>query len=315
MNIELVCIDCWKELERKPAALDCLGCGAHYPLVDGIADFSGGVYYDSFDPAIDQLSATHLAGLELELDGSVRRIRDFYIPMIRESLPSAASVLDAGCGNGVSVDVLRDAGFEAWGNDLSQLRQHQWRERRSREKLVVASALRLPFPDGSFDVVISSGVIEHIGVSETAAPNYAVQPLPGQRELRTAYIRELGRVLRPDGRIFLDCPHGSFPIDFWHGNRPGTPRFHSLREGFLPSFGEVRSLARAAFADARVRARSPHLRLQFRQSAGHLHGRLFSLPFSAMFRLMKRRGFRWMARTPLNPFLVVEIRKGYTARD
>ena len=309
MGIALVCIDCRKELDREHASLVCVQCGARYPVVDGIADFSRGEYYDSFDPQQDQLTATHLQGLELEVEGSLRRIRDYYIPLVREVAPHASRILDVGCGNGVSVDMLRGAGFEAWGNDLSQLRQHQWKQRSSRESLVVASALQLPFPGNSFDIVISSGVMEHIGVTETPAPHYTVRALPNQRELRVAYLRECGRVLRPGGRIFLDFPHGSFPIDFWHGNRPGTPRLHSVREPFLPSFGEVRSLAIDALGSSAVRPLSPYRRLQFKQAAGHLHGRLLSVPFSALFRLMRWPGFRWLAGTAVNPFLVVEIRK------
>jgi SAM-dependent methyltransferase len=305
----LVCIQCRTRLTHAGTSMNCPSCGRSYPIADGIVDFAVGEYYDSFDPERDQLSATHLEGLSLEIEGSIRRMRDFYIPLIRETVPDAKRVLDAGCGNGVSVDILRESGFDAWGNDLSELRKHQWKERASRESLVVASALRLPFEDDAFDVVISSGVIEHIGVIESPAPNYGVRGVANQRELRVEYLRELGRVVRPEGRIFLDCPHGSFPIDFWHGNRPGTPRLHSPREPFLPSFGEVKRLAAEALGNASVRARSPHRRLQFKQAAGHLHGRLLSAPFSVMFRLMNQPGFRWLAGTALNPFLVVEIRK------
>jgi SAM-dependent methyltransferase len=289
--------------------MDCPACGRSYPIAHSIVDFAVGEYYDSFDPERDQLTATHLEGLALEIEGSIRRMRDFYIPRIREGVPGATKVLDAGCGNGVSVDVLREAGFDAWGNDLSELRKHQWRERASREFLVVASALKLPFEDDAFDVVISSGVIEHIGVTETPAPHYAVRGVANQRELRVEYLRELGRVVRPGGRIFLDCPNGSFPIDFWHGNRPGTPRLHSPLEPFLPSFGQVKRLTADALPGSEVRALSPHRRLQFKQAAGHLHGRLLSAPFSALFRMMQAPGLRWLAGTPMNPFLVVEIRK------
>jgi SAM-dependent methyltransferase len=305
----LVCVDCRTALHRLDNVLRCESCGSSFPVEAGIADFARGHYYDSFDPERDTLTEEHVRGLELEFEGSVRRIADFYIPLMKRVAPAVSRILDAGCGNGVSVDVLRRAGFDAWGNDLSELRKFQWREREHRENLVVASALQLPFPGGYFDAVISSGVVEHIGVAETPAPHYSVRPLANQRELRVDYLRELARVVRPGGHVFIDCPNGAFPIDFWHGNSPGSPRVHSLRENFLPSFREVRTLAEVAVPGAKIRAHSPRRRLQFKQSASHMHGRFLRAPLSLAFRAMEIAGFRWLARTAINPFLVVEVSK------
>lgn len=270
----------------------------------GIADFSGGRYYDRFDPETD-LRPEHAEGLELELEGTRRRMLDFYAPM----MPAGARVLDCGCGNGLSVDLLDDAEFDAWGNDVSTLRKWQWRERRRRDRLVVASALSLPFEDASFDVVVSSGVIEHIGVEETGVPRYSVRALPSQDEERLAFFQELARVLAPGGTLFVDCPNRLFPVDFWHANAPGRPRFHSLREPFLPSYRELRRYALAALPDATVEALSPYRRLQFRQSSRHWYGRMFARPADLWLKLMTRRPLRFLAAGPLNPFLVVKVSK------
>src|SRR5215212_4723809 len=156
----LVCPHCRAALDPAFCCPECARC---YPVEHGIADFAEGAYYDHFD-ATTALTPAHREGLQLELEGTRRRILDYYLPL----LPRAARVLDCGCGNGLSVDLLRERGLDAWGNDLSQLRKWQWREREHRDRLVVASALSLPFAGDSFDVVISSGVIEHIGVEETA---------------------------------------------------------------------------------------------------------------------------------------------------
>lgn len=67
-----------------------------------------------------------------------------------------------------------------WGHDLSALRRWQWRLRERRDRLVVADGASLPFPDGFFDAVIASGVLEHIGVAEERAGGYRV------RRFRTA---------------------------------------------------------------------------------------------------------------------------------
>ena len=269
-----------------------------YPVEHGVADFAEGAYYDRFDEST-ALSAEHLQGLRLEVEGTRRRILDYYLPLI----PQGARVLDCGCGNGLSVDLLQERGFDAWGNDLSQLRKWQWRERVHRDRLVVASALSLPFPDDSFDVVISSGVIEHVGVEETAIPRYAVKPLPERDVLRARFMREL---LRVGKTVYIDCPNGAFPIDFWHSDAPGGARVHSRREGFLPTFGEIRALV----PDAIVEPLSPYKRLQFRQAAQHWYGRLLARPAELFFRWMPR----WIAKSALNPFLVVRLECGDASR-
>ena len=286
----MVCPHCKVALDVVHCCPNCARC---YPAEYGIVDFAEGAYYDRFDDAT-ALTAEHLAGLELEVEGTRRRVLDFYLP----KLPAGARVLDCGCGNGVSVDLLVERGFDAWGNDLSQLRKWQWRERVHQDRLVVASGLSLPFADGFFDVVISSGVIEHIGVDETSIPRYAVAPRADRDELRARFLRELLRVGRT---IYIDCPNGAFPIDFWHGDAPGSARFHSPREGFLPAFREIAALV----PGARVEALSPYKRLQFRQAARHWYGRAFGGVGELYFRWMPRA----IAKSALNPFLIVRIER------
>ena len=295
----LVCPHCHGPLSRAASSVDCATCATSYPVdAFGIIDFAPNAHYDRFT-GTETLTDEHLRGLEIEIEGSRSRIIDYYTPMLRRG----SRVLDCGCGNGISVETLAADGFDTWGIDLSELRAWQWRERGVRDRLMIADALHLPFPDGFFDAVISSGVIEHIGVEEVAIPRYAVRPLADRDERRIAFLREIARVLAPGGTIFIDCPNGAFPIDFWHGGI----RVHSVREGFLPSFADVRRLANIALPDARVEALSPYRRLQFRQAGRHLIGRIAAPAVDVFFRLMTWRPFRFLAGTPLNPFLVVRI--------
>lgn len=64
--------------------------------------------------------------------------------------------------------------------------------------LLQADALRLPFPDRHFDVIVCAQVYEHTTD-------------PGQM------MREIHRVLREDGLCFFSGPNKSFPLEFHHG--------------------------------------------------------------------------------------------------
>jgi SAM-dependent methyltransferase len=254
-----------------------------------------------------------LAGLANEKEGA--RIEDYYWPKL-ESLAARLGVpgtslriLDSGCGNGDAVGALSSHGADAWGHDLSALRKWQWRDNPIRERLVVADGASLPFPADSFDAVIASGVLEHIGVEETGGEEYRVRPLPVRDEVRRRFLAELVRVLAPEGSLFLDFPNGAFPFDFWHGSKPGGARLHSPTEGFLPTVPHIRALCRSVDERLHASALSPKGRLRFRQVSAHWYGRAFRAPMAALQALMSAGPFSFLSASPLNPYLVIEVRR------
>ena len=310
-SAHLVCPDCHSRLEIPGSELVCSSCDARYVFENGIADFARGRYYDQFDGDESALGAAQQCGLCNEEEGVTARIDDYYRPLIErhrrdQGLPSVR-VLDSGCGNGVSVELLQSETIEAWGNDLSALRKWQWRTLENRDRLVVADTKRLPFEDGFFDIVMSSGVLEHIGVDEIGGAEYSVTPRADRDEERIAFVGELLRVTKPSGLLCLDFPNGAFPIDFWHGTVPGGARFHTLSEGFLPKVREIRSYLQAA-GRYRITARSPRTRLRMRQVGQHWWGRALRAPMQGVLWLMEQPGFRSLAASPLNPYLVLEVR-------
>lgn len=296
------CPGCVGPLTQEAASLSCTRCALDYPVSDDITDFLRGAYYDHFDESTT-LGDEHLRALERELEGAASRINDYYAPL----LSTRQRVLDAGCGNGVSVDLLIRQGHDAWGIDSSSLRRWQWRERQHRDRLAVADGAKLPFANGHFDVVLCSGVIEHVGVEELGGDEYRVRRLPHRDEARREFLAGLLRVLRPGGTLYLDFPNGAFPIDFWHNTRGGSARFHSLREGFLPTFGEIVALAKQLDPAIDVTPLSPNGRLRFQQVRAHWYGRAFVTPMQWLFALMDHS--RFLSRSPLNPFLVIRLRK------
>ena len=302
----LVCPRCHVLLDPYDGGLRCAGCRLDYPVNEGIADFSGGVYFDQFEPTT-VLPDEHRAALQLEEEGTKRRIAGFYLPLITRRPAERRRVLDSGCGNGLSIDLLQDEGITAWGNDVSQLRRWQWSKRRHREQLVVAHTQLLPFPSAYFDVIVSSGLLEHVGVEEVGGHQYRVRVRPDRDAQRSAVLREMLRVLHAKGTIYLDFPNGDFPLDFWHGVKAGSARLHSPFEGFLPTFRSVRSLVRKIDPDIDCLLISPAGRLEFKQVSRHALGRTLMPLARWWLRQLSKPFLRFFLRTPLNPFLVMKI--------
>lgn len=99
---------------------------------------------------------------------------------------TGARVLDVGCGVGQVVGRLTQAGFEAYGVDVSEPNIRRAREFTDRCQLY--DGKRLPFPDQHFASVGALNVLEHVDEPE-------------------AFIAELVRVTSVGGKIVLSSPN------------------------------------------------------------------------------------------------------------
>jgi hypothetical protein len=143
-----------------------------------------------------------------------------------------------------------------------------------------------------------------------------VQPDGDQEEKRLRFLMELLRVVRPGGVIWIDAPNGSFPIDLWHTtSMEGSPRFHSIRERFLPKLGEIRRLLKLADPELKAVAISPHERFHYGRIRRRPYGKVAAAAASLWFRLMKIPLFSRLAGSPLNPYLVIEVTRACEARE
>lgn len=255
--------------------------------------------------------------LEDEDVGVRHRMQNYYLPLFlafcraRQLDPAHVRVLDCGCGDGLSVECMAEAGFQAFGLDLGPDRCQHWcaRSRHLRAHLCQADATCLPFAEGAFDIVLSCGLLEHIGVAEGTAAGWVV-PLPNQSAARRQFLAECLRVLRPGGVLYLDFPNGAFPIDFWHyPTSHNRPRFHWPGEKFLPTIGEVTEYVRALDPQCQLEALSPAGRFTFRRSRRHWYGKLLAAPVELYLELLRRVPFSRLAGTAANPFLVLEVRR------
>jgi len=99
---------------------------------------------------------------------------------------TGARVLDVGCGVGQVVARLQEAGFEAYGVDVSE--PNIERARKVSEHCRLYDGKKLPFPDRHFASAGALNVLEHVDEPE-------------------AFIRELTRVVEVGGRVVLSSPN------------------------------------------------------------------------------------------------------------
>lgn len=116
-------------------------------------------------------------------------------------------VLDNGCGVGLYLARLAEVAHEAYG--LEYDRERAVEAGRRCGNVVGGAGEALPFPDGTFDLILSHEVLEHVADDRQA-------------------VEEMARVLRrPDpqtgrgGRIVLFVPNRGYPFEthgvFWRG--------------------------------------------------------------------------------------------------
>ena len=117
----------------------------------------------------------------------------FALDMVEAAIPPSSKILDAGCGPGVMAGKLMERGYAVWGIDFAEPMIRQARQLCGSNLFGVGDVEHIPFPDNTFDVVVSLGVIEYLESDEQA-------------------LREMRRVLRPGGRAVIAISNGRSPL-------------------------------------------------------------------------------------------------------
>lgn len=91
-------------------------------------------------------------------------------------LQSGARILDVGCGKGFLIKDLVDQGMDAYGLDVSEYALMNC-EPDVVGRIHLGTALHLPFPDGSFDCVLSLNTIHNFNRSDAIVAMQEIQRL------------------------------------------------------------------------------------------------------------------------------------------
>lgn len=198
----------------------CNSCGTAFAVVDGVPVLVPPTLTAQHEHQREYFDAEFGGFGGYRVDDWRRSFNDRIFAALRLS-PDAGPYLDVGVGgSGATVIEAARAGVEAVGCDLSVEgvvhAAHFAREEGvdSRTSFVVCAAEALPFDDASAGCASAVAVFEHLDDDEVAA-------------------RELARVLRPGGRLFVTVPHAYrqippfvWPLYWWHDRRIGHKRHY-----------------------------------------------------------------------------------------
>ncbi|MDM8536341.1 methyltransferase domain-containing protein [Desulfobacterales bacterium HSG17] len=239
-----VCPECKTVLELLDAGYHCIKCKINYPVLDNIPIFSEiGNYYGEVKHS--QMTAilenAKTLGYQQALKSHINNsfVYKYAIDESRakwiEIIPHDKNTrfLDVGCGWGTNTIPISYQVKEIVALDATYERVKFVDIRSEQENLhnvvpVLGSAIKLPFPNESFDVVAFNGVLEWLGMI-----NFEIDPMT----IQTQAIREAYRVLKTDGKIYIGIEN-RYSLRYFLGDHDDHSfmRFTSLMPRRLADF-------------------------------------------------------------------------------
>ena len=199
LNVRLKCLRCATMLEIGEQQVTCRQCGASWPRHNGIPRFFQPENYWGEIPkqeAQDLLGEAREMGWRKAVERRFAGNPDMLVALLdwqRTSwlgllgLSENAVVLDIGSGYGAITHALARAAGEVYSLEATPERIEFTRIRMEQEgitnvQLVQGTALALPFPENSFDLIVVNGVLEWLGEWEASGnPKVHTTAFSGKR--------------------------------------------------------------------------------------------------------------------------------------
>lgn len=204
----LCCVNCRAALSHAEENLTCSACGSTFEINDAVLvtakDFIGN----------NQVASEFYNSSKWQKYRFWKRFTPFNEKAVSQwraevfaKLPDLENtrLLDVAIGAGLTMPLVPES-CDVFGVDISieQLRDCQRDNADRNLKLILGEAESLPFPDNTFDNVISFGAI-----------NYFNDPLGS--------LQEMARVVKPGGQVVLTDEHADLPSRMI-GHRIGWPQ-------------------------------------------------------------------------------------------
>lgn len=225
------CPECLAQLWDAGEGLRCTECSVEYPVADGVPLLSRNRdYYYGHEVPRDVMRSILVRATEVGWKRALTEHADecgdmgFYGYSASEARAGfkflldhfqEGVVLDYGCGSGANTLSLARNFSHVFATDLTPERAQFTRLRAHQENLSNVSVFccgdtkHIPLPDHFVDVVIVDGVLEWVPESRPGEPS----------RVQIDFLKELGRVLKPNGHLFITIE-----------NRFGAGYFAGVRE-------------------------------------------------------------------------------------
>jgi len=267
---ELCCPACKVQLRSGDGDVVCPGCGQSWPVRDGIPNFVSSFPYwgeipqETMTDVLRQGAKSWRDALLTSEDPLVKRASEMILNLDRANwslladLPSQSRVLDIGAGMGANSHSLalrydHVVAVEPVTERVRFMSQRFEQEGIRNVRIIQTSLWDLPFPDGSFDLIVMNGVLEWVATGRKGSP----------RRLQETALKAAARLLKPGGVLYVGIenrftagyfvgypdPHSGMPwvtvlprlLANFYARRKGAPEGY---RNYLYSAAGYRSLLR-----------------------------------------------------------------------